>query len=167
MVRTFSNIFIVWFLTGLWHGASWNFIAWGMYFCFFLVAEKLGLLKILNKLPAFLRHIYALIIIYFGWLLFAWEDIAHHRNFVSAMAGRAGAGFVNTDTMYLIVSNVVLFIFLVIGSTRLPVKAGTWICNKNEILSNLLKTVFVIVVFLISVAYLVNGTYNPFLYFRF
>ena len=83
------------------------------------------------------------------------------------MAGRAGAGFVNTDTMYLIVSNVVLFIFLVIGSTRLPVKDGTWICNKNEILSNLLKTVFVIVVFLISVAYLVNGTYNPFLYFRF
>ena len=86
-LRTFLNIFAVWFLTGLWHGASWNFIAWGMYFCFFLLIEKLGLLKLLHKLPAFLCHIYALIIIYGGWLLFAWEDITHHKIFVKAMAG--------------------------------------------------------------------------------
>lgn len=166
-LRTFINIFVVWFLTGLWHGASWNFIAWGMYFCFFLVLEKLVLCKLLQKLPAFLCHMYALIIIYFGWLLFAWEDIAHHRIFIKAMAGSAGAGFVNTNTMYLIASNAVLFVLLIVGSTNIPAKAGTWICNKNEVLSSLLKTVFIGIVLLVSVAYLVNGTYNPFLYFRF
>ena len=96
-LRTFLNIFAVWFLTGLWHGASWNFIAWGMYFCFFLLIEKLGLLKLLHKLPAFLCHIYALIIIYGGWLLFAWEDITHHKIFVKAMAGITEAGFVNKN----------------------------------------------------------------------
>lgn len=167
MARTFFNIFIVWFLTGLWHGASWNFIAWGMYFCLFLVVEKLGLLKILDRLPAFLSHIYALAVIYFSWLLFAWEDIAYHRSFLKAMAGITDAGFVNTNTKYLIASNAILFVFLVIGSTNIPAKAGTWICNKNEILSDLLKTVFICIVFFVSVAYLVNGTYNPFLYFRF
>lgn len=166
-LRTFLNIFAVWFLTGLWHGASWNFIAWGMYFCFFLVIEKLGLLKLLHKLPAFLCHIYALIIIYGGWLLFAWEDITHHKIFVKAMAGITEAGFVNRNIMYVVASNAILLIFLIIGSTSLPAKAGTWICSKNEIFANLLKTLFIIAVFILSVAYLVNGTYNPFLYFRF
>ena len=166
-LRTFLNIFAVWFLTGLWHGASWNFIAWGMYFCFFLLIEKLGLLKLLHKLPAFLCHIYALIIIYGGWLLFAWEDITHHKIFVKAMAGITEAGFVNKNIMYVVASNAILLIFLIIGSTSLPAKAGTWICSKNEIFANLLKTLFITVVFILSVAYLVNGTYNPFLYFRF
>ena len=166
-LKTFSNIFIVWFLTGLWHGASWNFIAWGMYFCFFLIIEKLGLLKILNKLPLFISHIYALLIIYAGWVLFAWEDITYHRIFIKAMSGIADAGFINTNTMYIIASNALLLLLLIIGCTNIPLKAGTWICNKNEIFSNILKTIFLIVVFIISVAYLVNGTYNPFLYFRF
>lgn len=167
MLRTFFNIFAVWFLTGLWHGASWNFILWGMYFCFFLIIEKLGLLKLLHKLPSIVSHIYALIVIYCGWFLFAWEDIAHHRIFVKAMAGITDAGFINKNTMYLIASNAILLIFLMIGSTNIPARTGAWICNKNEVLSDILKTLFLIVVFMISIAYLVNGTYNPFLYFRF
>ena len=167
MARTFINIFTVWFLTGLWHGASWNFIAWGIYFCLFLVLEKLGLLKILDRLPALVSRVYALTIIYFGWLLFAWEDIAHHRVFIKAMTGSAGAGFVNNNTMYLVVSNAVLLALLIIGSTNIPAKLGTWVCLKNEVLAVILKTLFIVGVFLVSVAYLVNGTYNPFLYFRF
>lgn len=167
MSKTFFNIFIVWFLTGLWHGASWNFIAWGMYFCFFLILEKLILLKMLDKLPSFFSHIYALIIIYCGWLLFAWEDIPYHRIFVGAMAGKTDAGFINTNTMYMIASNAILLVLLIVGSTNLPAKAGTWICSKNEIAANILKTIFIVGVFLLSIAYLVNGTYNPFLYFRF
>ncbi len=83
------------------------------------------------------------------------------------MAGIADAGFINTNTMYIIASNAMLLLLLIIGSTNIPLKASTWICNKNEIFSNILKTFFLIVVFIISVAYLVNGTYNPFLYFRF
>jgi len=167
MLRTFVNIFIVWFLTGLWHGASWNFIAWGMYFCIFLLIEKMGLLKLLSKLPSFLGHIYALIIIYGGWLLFAWEDIAHHKIFVKAMAGITEAGFVNRNTLYIITSNILLLIFLMLGSTSIPAKAGAWICSINEIFANVLKTLFLVTIFILSIAYLVNSTYNPFLYFRF
>ncbi len=167
MARTFLNIFIVWFLTGLWHGASLNFIAWGMYFCFFLLIEKLGFLKILGRIPAVLSHIYAMIVVYGGWLLFAWEDITQHRVFLKAMAGMAEAGLSSNAAMYLFVSNVVLLIVLIIGSTDIPARAGAWICNKNEICKGLLQAVFVSVVFIISVSYLVNGTYNPFLYFRF
>ncbi len=165
--RTFLNIFIVWFLTGLWHGASLNFIAWGMYFCFFLLIEKLGFLKILDKIPAVLSHIYAIFVVYAGWLFFAWEDITQHRVFVKAMAGVAEAGLNSKGTMYLVVSNIVLFIVLIIGSTNIPAKAGAWLCYRNETCKGIFQAVFVAVVFIISVSYLVNGTYNPFLYFRF
>ncbi len=167
MARTFLNIFIVWFLTGLWHGASLNFIAWGMYFCFFLLIENLGFLKILGRIPAVLSHIYAMVVVYGGWLLFAWEDITQHRVFLKAMAGMAEAGLSSNAAMYLVVSNIVLLIVLIIGSTDIPARAGAWICNKNEICKGLLQAVFVAAVFIISVSYLVNGTYNPFLYFRF
>lgn len=139
----------------------------GNVFLLFLVIEKLGLLKLLQKLPSVLSHIYALIVIYCGWLLFAWEDIAHHRIFVKAMAGMTDAGFISKNTMYMVASNAILLFLLIIGSTNLPARAGTWICSKNETLSNILKTLFLIVVFMVSIAYLVNGTYNPFLYFRF
>lgn len=164
---TFRNILIVWFLTGLWHGASFNFIAWGLYFCFFLVIEKLALLKFLPKLPAWVGHAYTLAIVYFGYLLFAWEDIRGHRIFVKAMACMAKAGFSSTETMYLLVSNAVLLILLAIGCTRVPKTFGKWLCGKNEILSGILQALFTAAVFILSIAYLVNGTYNPFLYFRF
>lgn len=165
--KTLRNIFIVWFLTGLWHGASWNFIAWGLYFCIFLIIEKLVLLKYLQKLPAWIGHIYTLFVAYFGFLLFAWEDIHSHRIFVKAMAGMANAGFTNTETMYLLVSNAVLLILLAVGCTKGPKLLGKWFCGKNEILSGILQALFTAIVFILSVAYLVNGTYNPFLYFRF
>lgn len=167
MPRTFLNIFIVWFLTGLWHGANFNFIAWGMYFCFFLLIEKLGFLKLLGRLPKFTGHIYALLVIYAGWFLFAWEDIKGHKVFLKAMAGMGEAGLNNNATMYLVVSNIVLLIMLAGGSTNIPAKAGIWVCSKSKICKCILPPLFVAAVFIISVSYLVNGTYNPFLYFRF
>lgn len=167
MVRTFLNIFIVWFLTGLWHGASFNFIAWGMYFCFFLLIEKAGFLKVLGRLPGFISHIYALFVIYAGWLLFAWGDIKGHRVFLKAMAGMGEAGVNSNATMYLVMGNIVLLIMLIAGSTNIPAKAGTWVCSQSKICRCILPPLFVAVIFIISVSYLVNGTYNPFLYFRF
>lgn len=166
-IRTFFNIFIVWFFTGLWHGASLNFIFWGLYFCGFLIIEKCGFLRILEKLPTVFCHIYALFIIYFGWLLFAWEDIERHQVFLKAMAGFGQAGLVSTQTLYLFITNLVLLIFLMIGSTKLPKRAAVWLCKKNELAAEVFKTGFIVVVFLLSIAYLVNASYNPFLYFRF
>ena len=167
MARTLLNLFIVWFLTGLWHGASVNFVLWGLYFCFFLIMEKTWLLKLLERLPNWVSHVYALVVIYFGWLLFAWEDIPWHRLYLKAMAGISPAGFVSRETLYLIVSNAALLIIVIIGCTSYPKRIAKTLTKRDGIGTALLQTVYVAVVMAGSIAYLVNGTYNPFLYFRF
>lgn len=165
--RTFLNIFIVWFLTGLWHGATINFTLWGLYFCFFLIMEKTWLLKLLDKIPRVFSHIYALVVIYFGWLLFAWEDIHGHRVYMKAMLGMAGAGVVNKESLYLLVSNALLMVIMAIGCTSLPKYLAKKVTKKDGVGASLCMSVYVAVILLLSIAYLVNGTYNPFLYFRF
>lgn len=165
--RTFLNIFIVWFLTGLWHGTTINFTLWGLYFCFFLIMEKTWLLKLLDKIPRVFSHIYALVVVYFGWLLFAWEDIHGHRVYMKAMLGMAGAGVVNKESLYLLVSNALLMVIMAIGCTSLPKYLVKKVTKKDGIGASLCMSVYVAVILLLSIAYLVNGTYNPFLYFRF
>lgn len=165
--RTFLNIFIVWFLTGLWHGTTINFTLWGLYFCFFLIMEKTWLLKWLDKIPRVFSHIYALVVVYFGWLLFAWEDIHGHRVYMKAMLGMAGAGVVNKESLYLLVSNALLMVIMAIGCTSLPKYLAKKVTKKDGIGASLCMSVYVAVILLLSIAYLVNGTYNPFLYFRF
>ena len=167
MERTFFNIFVVWFLTGLWHGASVNFVLWGLYFCFFLIMEKTWLLKALQKLPRAVSHIYALLVIYFGWLLFAWEDIHGHRVYLKAMAGIGSGGLISRESLYLLVSNVGLLFIMVVGCTSLPKRLVTKCMKKDGIVTSLCMSIYVAGILLLSIAYLVNGTYNPFLYFRF
>lgn len=167
MGRTFFNIFVVWFLTGLWHGASVNFVLWGLYFCFFLIMEKTWLLKALRKLPRAVSHIYALLVIYFGWLLFAWEDIHGHRVYLKAMAGIGSGGLISRESLYLLVSNVGLLFIMVVGCTSLPKRLVTKCMKKDGIVTSLCMSIYVAGILLLSIAYLVNGTYNPFLYFRF
>ena len=167
IASTFLNIFIVWFLTGLWHGATINFTLWGLYFCFFLIMEKMWLLKFLDKIPRVFSHIYALVVIYFGWLLFAWEDIHGHCVYMKAMVGMAGAGVVNKESLYLLVSNVLLMVIMTIGCTSLPKYLAEKVTKRDGIGTSLCMSVYVAIILLLSIAYLVNGTYNPFLYFRF
>ena len=167
MGRTFFNIFVVWFLTGLWHGASVNFVLWGLYFCFFLIMEKTWLLKALQKLPRAVSHIYALLVIYFGWLLFAWEDIHGHRVYLKAMAGIGSGGLISRESLYLLVSNIGLLFMMVVGCTSLPNRLITKCMKKDGIVTSLCMSIYVAGILLLSIAYLVNGTYNPFLYFRF
>lgn len=165
--RTFLNIFIVWFLTGLWHGATVNFVLWGLYFCFFLIMEKTWLLKLLERLPVWISHVYALAVIYFGWLLFAWEDIKGHRVYLKAMAGIGSGGLISNETMYLLVSNMILLLLLVIGSTSYPRRIAATFMKRDRVGVSLAQSVYVVCVLLLCIAYLVNGSYNPFLYFRF
>lgn len=167
MARTLFHIFIVWVLTGLWHGATANFVLWGLYFCFFLIMEKTWLLGFLKRLPAWMSHVYALVVIYFGWLIFAWEDIRGHRVYLKAMAGIGDGGWVSNETLYLLLSNAVLLIVLAVGSTSYPKRIAEALTRRDGIGTSLMQTVYVAVVLLLSVAYLVNGSYNPFLYFRF
>lgn len=165
--RTFLNIFIVWFLAGLWHGATVNFVLWGLYFCFFLIMEKTWLLKLLERLPVWISHVYALAVIYFGWLLFAWEDIKGHRVYLKAMAGIGSGGLISNETMYLLVSNMILLLLLVIGSTSYPRRIAATFMKRDRVGVSLAQSVYVVCVLLLCIAYLVNGSYNPFLYFRF
>ena len=165
--RTFINIFIVWFLTGLWHGATLNFTLWGLYFCFFLVMEKTWLLRLLERLPRWISHVYALVVIYFGWLLFAWEDIHGHRVYLKAMVGIGAGGWCDAQSVYLLMSNLILLVLFIIGSTSLPKRIVGFLTARDGIGTALLQSVFVAAMLVLSIAYLVNGTYNPFLYFRF
>lgn len=180
------NIAIVWLATGIWHGASWNFVLWGVYFGVFLILEKFLWLDFLKKHKIF-SHIYTLVIVWIGWALFAFDDTGRVLQYLKAMFGLSGAGFANRETMYLFVSYGVMLVILILASTPYPKMLAGKVMNRLEngrqetegevsakakisigsTVSALLQLAFVAVVFIISTAYLVDATYNPFLYFRF
>lgn len=164
-LRTYFNIFTVWFLTGLWHGASWNFILWGLYFFVILVIEKAFLLKKLEKAPSFISHAYTLILIFFCWWLFAFDDMAAGMEYLRVMFGASGVlttSAVNFD----IVSNLALLVILVVASTPLPKKLYYRLWEKHTA-ARWVFAGLTLILLVICTAYLVNSSYNPFLYFRF
>ena len=168
--KRIRNILVVWMLTGIWHGASWNFVLWGMYYGVLLLIEKFILGKYLKKLPGVFSHIYCMFFVMLGWNLFVFDDMSAGISFAKALFGMYGSGFCSKETLYLLYNNAVLFILLIVGSTELPARAGKWICEKlsgKETLVTIIKNVFYIGIFLLSVAWLVDASYNPFLYFRF
>ncbi|MDW0114289.1 MBOAT family O-acyltransferase [Sporosarcina saromensis] len=165
---TIRNLLIVWGITGLWHGASWNFVLWGLYFGVLIGIEKLGWLSVLNKLPAIFQHVYLLTIVLFGWVLFVFEDHEQGLAFGKVLFGIADQPLYDTQFLYFLSTNGLLLLLAVIASTPL-------LKRMNERLSRILPAYlsasisissFVIILFL-STAYLVNDSYNPFLYFRF
>lgn len=164
------NILVVWMLTGIWHGASWNFVLWGLYYGILLLIEKFVLGKYLKKLPGVFQHIYCMFFVMLGWNLFVFDDMSAGISFARALFGTYGAGFCSRETLYLLYNNAVLMVLLILGSTQLPARAGNWICAKlrgKETILTIVKNVFYVCIFLLSVAWLVDASYNPFLYFRF
>ena len=160
------NILIVWMLTGLWHGASWNFVLWGVYYGVLLLLEKFVTGKILKKLPAFLQHIISLFIILIGWVIFAFDDMSAMGVYFKAMFG--GSGLVNSDTISTLLSNLVLIVVAVVACTPLPSKLGGRLLKKLPSgSSEILEYTWYIVLFAVTFAFLVSSTYNPFIYFRF
>ena len=155
--RTYFNLFIVWFLTGLWHGASYNFILWGLYFFILICIEKNGLLNLLNK-HKLISHIYTIFFILVGWVLFAVIDLNKIINFLKKMfIFNAG-----NEWIYYLRNYITTYTIAIIFSTSFLKK----IYNKF-VKSNIVDTIILITIFLLSIAYLVDSSYNPFLYFRF
>jgi alginate O-acetyltransferase complex protein AlgI len=154
------NILVVWFLTGFWHGASWNFIFWGLYFGVILIIEKWWGLNLLLCLPRWVRHFYASILILFGWVLFAFDEPSLIVRYFSAMAGVNHQPLWNDETVYFFYTNGLLLVVLIIAS--LPMKKSS---RMNEL--SLIHLVWYGFLFFLSIAYLVDATFNPFLYFRF
>ena len=168
MARQILNLFIVWALTGFWHGAGWNFVMWGLYYFLFLVLEKLFMLKVLDKLPAFVRHIYALFIIVIGWVIFACDDTSVLLPYLGSMFG--ANGLTGGLDLYLLTTRAALLVILCIASTQLPKRLAAFVGRKlclGEESAFCIKAAATILLLALCMMFLVVDSYNPFLYFRF
>lgn len=165
--RMYLNLFAVWFLTGLWHGASWNFIFWGLYYFVILVIEKLFLLKVLKNAPAFVQHLYSIVLILFGWTLFYFDTgMANCMRYIGAMFGQT-CGLLSHDAMNIIVRYLPLLAIACIAST--PFASGLWkrFRRPHRKLAALVEIALCMLGLLLCTASLVSQSYNPFLYFKF
>ncbi|MCD7980823.1 MAG: MBOAT family protein [Clostridiales bacterium] len=173
MTRMFLNLFIVWFLTGMWHGASWNYILWGLYFFVFLVIEKKVLLNKLRFSPVFVPHLYALVVIFFGWILFKFENLAGVGITLKGMFGLNANGFMNMTVGLSFKNHIFFLIFAIIASTplikiiRSKILSAHYVRGRLPVLVYAYDIVAPVVLLVLSALALVGNSYNPFLYFQF
>lgn len=165
--RTYVNLIIVFFITGLWHGASWNFIFWGLFHGFFLIWEKIGLIKFLNKVPNFVGHIYMALVVLVGWVFFRAETLSDAWQYLEGMFAFRTSG---NEIVYQYISMyfVLVFIIAVIFSTNIKVylKAKWALLSKAQEFKYILYPMYLLLFFL-SLLELAESNYNPFIYFRF
>lgn len=168
-LRWVFNLLAVWFLTGIWHGADWTFIVWGLYFAFFLVLEKLILSRWLQKAPAVLSHIYVLLIIAVSFVIFNADGMQQAISDINALFGGANLPLYNSETLYYLRSYAVLIFIGIIGATPFMKKTIAWLQKKEGVCRalNIAEPILQIVIIVVITAYLVDGSFNPFLYFRF
>lgn len=162
--RQILNLLIVWGLTGLWHGAAYNFVLWGLYYGFLLILEKFVLKKILDRLPSFVQHIYTLFIIIIGWGLFYFTDVRQLGEFMVDLFN-FGNGICGDQAFNLIMSNLPMLIIAAVAST--PLAAMLYNRFEHTRFMWIPETLYCMGVLAVSTASLVNQSYNPFLYFRF
>lgn len=163
------NIVIVWFLTGFWHGAEWNFVIWGLYFAFFLILEKWFLNKVLDRLPSIVSHCYVIIVILISFVVFYCTSITDILGYLSGMFALKNEPLWNSETLYYLKSYMTVFLVGIVAATpttSLLIKR----LSQNKKLGNVINIIHpVVIVFMMLVitGYLIDGSFNPFLYFRF
>ena len=165
--KAIRNLMIVWGLTGLWHGAAWNFIFWGLYYGIILILEKYIFKDAIQKMPGFLQHVYAMVLIMLGWVLFSAPTLGRALSYMGSMFGIGGGGFVDMTGFYYLKSTLILGVLAVLCSTPMLYKRFMHMAYTRKKYGHVLYVVAYVGIFVISIAYLVNATYNPFLYFRF
>jgi len=167
--NVYLNLLIVWFCTGFWHGASWNFILWGLYFCVLLIGEKLFINQLLAKTHIIIKHLYALFFIIIGWAIFYFTDLAKLTDFLGLLFGTNGFVLNDTEVSTVIKENIIWLLIALLFSAPLY----NYCLNKIELYKNRFLNINHLILFLnivmlfTSIAMLVNKTYNPFIYFRF
>ena len=166
MGKQLRNILIVWLLTGFWHGAAWNFLCWGLYFAALLILEKLVLLRFLEKHRIF-GHVYLLSAVVFGFVLFDASTLSGAWDCIRGMLGLGGLPIASAEGLYLLKSNALLLILAALGATPLPKRIAKALEARCPKAAALLHPAALCALLLICTAYLVDGSYNPFLYFRF
>ena len=168
-LRWTRNIFVVWFLTGFWHGANWNFVIWGLYFGVFLVFEKFILKDILNKLPSVIGHLYTLFFVLISFVIFNTNNMAEFIEYIKGMFGVLNIPFLNAEAVYYLKSYGLMLIISAFGATPAAVKIikNMKINKKGNFILNTLEPLVLVALLLLITGYLVDGSFNPFLYFRF
>lgn len=167
------NLFLIWFLTGFWHGASWNFIIWGLYYFVLIVCEKLFLGRILERQPAFLARIYTMLMVILGWGLFYFDDMDRLRKFFSVLFGFGANGFYNAADGTLFVNHILFFLLAILAVTPISQtlkRTYRYFVDRHPALSvpgDALLIVHALALLFVNTAAMVGSTYNPFLYFRF
>ena len=165
--RRYFNILVVWILTGLWHGADWNFVLWGLFFAVFLIMEKGFLLKPLQKLPV-LSHLYTLLLVAVSFVIFDSAGLSEAATHLGRMFGAGGVPLVTGEALYYLGSYAVTFVIAVIGATPLPARLAHRLSEgKGGRALSVLAPAALMVLLAVVTAYLVDGSFNPFLYFRF
>lgn len=165
------NICVVWFLTGLWHGASWNFILWGVFYGVLLIVEKLGLLKILERIPAFFAHLYLIFLTLIGWTLFYTTDLQRLGGYLRVMFGLSGNPLTTPQLSISFANNL----FWLIAAVLFCMPVTQWVKNwlerrQNEVVrtaASILTALMNVMLLFVCTSMLVGDSYNPFLYFRF
>lgn len=167
--RQIFNIFTVWLLTGLWHGASWNFVLWGLFYAVFLLIEKFFLKRPLEKAPKAVGWIYTMIIVVIGWGIFSMSDIPSENimNFIKTAFFKGKAGIGDSHAWFALKENLILFIVSALGSTGVPAGLSERILRNRPVLREVLSIVFMLGIMILCTAFMVSDKYNPFLYFRF
>ena len=161
------NIMVVWMLTGLWHGAAWNFVFWGLYHGIVQLIEKKVLNNVLEKLPNFVQILYTFIIVMIGWVMFFCTSLKDLGVYLGNMIGIGGHGFIDSTGLYYLFTNLILIIICFIACGPTAWKKIQKCALKTGKARQVVATIAYIAIFILSLAYLVNATYNPFLYFRF
>ena len=160
--RTLRNLLIVWFCTGFWHGASWNFILWGLYFGLWLILERFVFRDLLTRTPVWVKRVYTLLVVFVGWGIFAMEDLGVCGRYLAVCFG--GGPLWSAPDGYRLRSWAVILLLLALGSTTLTVDLWKRVPERGR---KALTPVLMALGLALSTAYLVDGSYNPFLYFRF
>ena len=161
--RQILNIMIVWLLTGFWHGASWNFVLWGVFYGVVLIIEKLFLLKHLEKAPGWVGHVYTMVIVILNWVIFANTDIAKGLAYIGSMFGSSGV-FADRYTLFYLRDNLLLLLICTLACTPIAKKKINFLRRKP---GKYLVPALTVIMLVICTAFIVDASYNPFLYFRF
>ena len=171
--HAWRNLFVVWFATGLWHGASWNFILWGLFFGVLIALERLGLRNLLEKLPGFISHFYLLFVVLISWVIFYFTDLSRAAQYFGIMFGLSGQPLTNSQTLLALEGNLFWLILAVVFCLPLAriasqqITAAATVSRPRQIILGILVPVMNLGILLICTAMLSGQSYNPFLYFRF
>ena len=166
-IKWIRNILIVWTLTGLWHGAAWNFVIWGLLFGVLLILEKTIFKNVIEKIPGFIRHMLVLVIVAISFVIFSGTDMNTILSQILGLFGIGATGFASNVSIYYLKSYLIILLIAIVGSTPIAKTIAEKLKKKYPKTINVLEMIFLIILLIVCVAYIVSGSFNPFLYFRF